>query len=257
MPANRRGLRRVMASAVIACAAIGTGSGCSIVSGLGNAVVHNDAIDEFMVGYRNSAWSAKSWHANKDRFCNQAHNRDFQAGYRAGYEDVAAGGNGCTPSLPPRSYWGWRYQSPEGQAKVAAWFAGYPHGAAAAEQDGLGGWSQIRTTSPPTQVMPGAGPHDGPMPSGGAPTPAAGMELRDGPLPPTARYRSLLLEGLEHHGIRHYEGGAQYVGWVQALPTADSVGSDLRYDKTWVQLWSQAGVAVLLLTWTAGYLVIG
>ncbi len=88
-------------------------------------------------------------------------------------------------------------------------------------------------------------------------TSAAGMELRDGPLPPTARYRSLLLEGLEHHGIRHYEGGAQYVGWVQALPTADSVGSDPRYDKTWVQLWSQAGVAVLLLTWTAGYLVIG
>lgn len=87
-------------------------------------------------------------------------------------------------------------------------------------------------------------------------TSAGGMELRDGPLPPTTRYRSLLLEGLEHHGIRRYEGGAQYVDWVQELPTVDSVGSDPRYHKTWVQLWSQAGVAVLLLTWTAGYLVL-
>ena len=79
-------------------------------------------------------------------------------------------------------------------------------------------------------------------------TSAAGMELRDGPLPPTARYQSLLLEGLEHHGIRYYEGGPQYVGWVQALPTVDSVGSDPRYGKTYCALWTQAGFALCLLT---------
>ena len=63
-------------------------------------------------------------------------------------------------------------------------------------------------------------------------TSAWGMELRDGALPPTARYKRLLLEGLEHHGIRRYEGGARYVDWVHELPTVDSVGSDPRYGKT-------------------------
>ncbi len=58
-------------------------------------------------------------------------------------EAVADGSDGCTPSFPPNTYWGWRYQSAEGQAKVAAWFSGYPHGARAAEEDGVGNWTQI------------------------------------------------------------------------------------------------------------------
>ena len=175
--ASRRLLRRWMTTAVIACATIGSGSGCTIVSGINQSVLHSDCVDEFMVGYRNHAWSAKSWHANKHRFCNQAHNRDFEAGYRQGYEDVANGGNGCTPAMPPRAYWGWRYQSPEGQAKVAAWFAGYPHGAAAAEQEGLGGWSQVRTNLPVQQEMPPMGADPGAVAPGMAPTPLDGVSL--------------------------------------------------------------------------------
>ena len=61
--------------------------------------------------------------------------------------DVADGGTGCTPAFPPRDLWGWKYQSCEGQARVAAWFAGYPHGARAAEEDGIGNWNQIQTSS--------------------------------------------------------------------------------------------------------------
>lgn len=73
---------------------------------------------------------------------------DFAEGYRQGYEDVAYGvSNGCTPSFPPRDYWGWQYQSAEGQKKVSAWFAGYPHGARAAEEEGVGNWSQIQMSS--------------------------------------------------------------------------------------------------------------
>jgi hypothetical protein len=44
-------------------------------------------------------------------------------------------------------YWNWCYQSAEGQARVAAWFAGFPHGAQAAEEDGVGMWNQIQTSS--------------------------------------------------------------------------------------------------------------
>lgn len=187
--ARRRILRRMMTAAVIACVTVGSGSGCSMLGGLSQS----DAIDEFMVGYRNQAWSARSWHQNKDKFCNQAHNRDFAAGYRQGYEDVAAGGNGCTPAMPPRAYWGWRYQSPEGQAKVSAWFAGYPHGAKAAEMEGLGSWSEIRTMLPAHETMPPAviGPEG--LPHETAPTPLEGLgPMGNGPLDvPAADFGSI------------------------------------------------------------------
>jgi hypothetical protein len=155
----------------MACLGIGSGSGCSILSGIQNSLTNHDGCDEFMVGYRNTAWSARSWHHNKHKFCNHKHIKDFQAGYRQGYEDVAAGGNGCTPALSPQSYWGWQYQSPEGQAKVNAWFEAYPLGARAAEEDGLGSWGHIRTMLPAQQVTPPPGPLPGPVPVGGAPTP--------------------------------------------------------------------------------------
>ena len=34
-----------------------------------------------------------------------------------------------------------------GQARVAAWYAGYPHGARAAEEEGIGSWTQIQTST--------------------------------------------------------------------------------------------------------------
>lgn len=61
--------------------------------------------------------------------------------------DVADGGTGCVPTFPPREYWGWKYQSCVGQERVAAWFAGYPHGARAAEEDGIGNYYQIQTSA--------------------------------------------------------------------------------------------------------------
>lgn len=192
---RRRMIRQAMATAVIACTSIGMGSGCSMLSGIHQAVADNDCVDELLVSYRNRAWSAKAWHREKDRFCNRKHLADFREGYRQGYEDVASGGTGCVPPLAPESYWGWEYQSPEGQSKVSAWFEGYPLGAKAAEEDGIGYWSDIRTTLPmPVATMPACVPH-GPLPLGGAPTPvdpaALGTSALAGPpgavpLPPAA-----------------------------------------------------------------------
>jgi hypothetical protein len=50
------------------------------------------------------------------------------------------------PGLPPRHFWTWKFQTGEGQAKVAAWFAGYPHGAKAAHEDGAGNFQQIQVS---------------------------------------------------------------------------------------------------------------
>ncbi len=127
--------------------AISIVSGCSSISGLSNEMKYNRSWDSFVTGYRNTAWSSKAWHRRKHQFCRERYLTDFCNGFRAGYEDVADGADGCTPAFPPKEYWGWKYQSAEGQAKVAAWFSGYPHGARAAEEDGVGNWTQIQTSS--------------------------------------------------------------------------------------------------------------
>lgn len=122
---------------------VGAGGGCSMLQGVRDYVQYNDCTDDLVVGWRNYVWANNAWHARKAQFACQSQLRDFGGGFRAGYRDVAAGSNGCPPPLPPREYWSWKYQSPEGQAKIAAWFAGYPHGARAAEEDGAGNWRQI------------------------------------------------------------------------------------------------------------------
>ena len=121
--------------------------GCTAFAGLSISLDYNECCDEFVLGYRNSAWSARAWHERKHCFQNEDHRYHFRDGFRQGYEDVASGGNGCTPAFPPRSYWSWKFQSPEGQQRVNAWFAGYPHGARAAEEDGLGNYGQIQMSA--------------------------------------------------------------------------------------------------------------
>ncbi len=134
-------------SVLAAClAAVPWAIGCSAVQGVREHIAYNDTVNDFALSWRNSAWASQAWHMRKWQFIDQPYFRDFGEGFRAGYIDVASGGNGCTPALPPRKYWTWRYQTAEGQAKVAAWFAGYPHGARAAEEDGAGLFSQIQVS---------------------------------------------------------------------------------------------------------------
>jgi hypothetical protein len=122
-------------------------SGCTAMTGLNNAWTYNSYWNGSMMGFRNSSYAHKAWHSRKHSFANEQYLKDFQRGFKAGYNDVAGGGKGCTPTFPPREYWGWRYQSCEGQARVAAWFSGFPHGARAAEEDGIGQWHQIQSSS--------------------------------------------------------------------------------------------------------------
>lgn len=170
------------------------GMGCSTLSGLSRQLSYNDSFSEWVVGQRNSAFAAKAWHLRKHHFCNERYLDDFCAGFRAGYEDVASGGNGCTPAFPPQSYWSWKYQSAEGQTRVAAWFAGYPHGARAAEEDGLGNFSQLQMSSTiyneyHAAGAPGTDAHLYPMPEPSnfqAPQPAGQPGVPAGPLEGTA-----------------------------------------------------------------------
>jgi hypothetical protein len=140
-----RTFRGCIASLILGSSAFA--GGCTALSNLQDNLSYNDSWSEWVIGQRNAAWSARAWHLRKHHFCNEKYLDDFCAGFRAGYIDVASGSNGCTPSFPPQEYWGWKYQSAEGQGRVAAWFAGFPHGARAAEEDGVGHFSQIQMSS--------------------------------------------------------------------------------------------------------------
>ena len=70
----------------------------------------------------------------------------YGKGFRAGYRDVANGGDGCPPTLPPSCYWSVCYQNPAGQQKVQEWFRGFVFGANAARVDGVADYNQIMTS---------------------------------------------------------------------------------------------------------------
>src|SRR6056297_703024 len=189
---RRRALASFLGAAVTGATLLTTSMGCTVINGVSQSLQNTECIDDFVISYRNSAIAAKTWHEQKHCFSNQKHIKHFEAGFRSGYEDVASGSDGCTPAIAPREYWGWRYQSPEGQAKVSAWFAGYPHGAKAAEMEGLGSWSEIRTMLPAHETMPPAviGPEG--LPHGTAPTPLEGLgPVGNGPVDPAADFGSI------------------------------------------------------------------
>jgi len=131
----------------LATSAIAPFAGCTAFTAANNGYQYNGYWNKTMMGQRNKSSAAKAWHSRKHHFCNEKYLREFSQGFKAGYMEVADGGTGCTPAFPPREYWGWKYQSCEGQARVAAWYSGFPHGARAAEEGGIGGWTQIQTSS--------------------------------------------------------------------------------------------------------------
>ena len=122
-------------------------AGCTAFTGLNNSWQYNGYWNQTMMGQRNKSSASRAWHCRKHHFCKEKYMKEFSQGFKAGYMDIADGGTGCTPSFPPREYWGWKYQSCEGQARVAAWYSGYPHGARAADEEGIGHWTQIQTSS--------------------------------------------------------------------------------------------------------------
>ncbi len=193
----RRPVRRLVPLVLLVLlAAVGL-TGCSIGQSIGNYLAYNDTQNDFVMGWRNRVWARQAWHEQKHQFAGHQQFRAFGEGFRAGYVNVASGGNGCPPAVPPRKYWSWKYQTPEGQCKVAAWFEGFTYGAQAAESDGAGNFQQIQVShaievqySPEFQagkmpVVPGGTVIMEPVPQG-QPIPdtgASGTYLPGAPIP--------------------------------------------------------------------------
>lgn len=118
-------------------------SGCSMMNNAVKQFRRCEPLEDFMIGHRNMVFGKRAWFRIRDRYHGCANVNEFRSGFLAGYADVANGGSGCTPSIAPTEFWGWRYQSAGGQAAIQSWFAGYPLGAKAAEEDGIAYWGRV------------------------------------------------------------------------------------------------------------------
>jgi hypothetical protein len=61
--------------------------------------------------------------------CFPGTNSDFRQGFIQAYVDIALGGDGALPPVPPERYWRTCERDPEGYCEANQWFAGYSAGA--------------------------------------------------------------------------------------------------------------------------------
>lgn len=132
----------------IGAMALCAGSGCTLGRAVRDQLAYCEPVDSFLAGCRAGSAADTAWREYAAACGDSPRHSDFGRGYRAGFRDVALGGNGCTPAMPPRVYWSSRFQTPEGQERIGEWFSGYPLGAQAAEQQGMGNWYRLQTSLP-------------------------------------------------------------------------------------------------------------
>lgn len=148
--ATFRGKAHALRAGVVVAALIGLAatSGCSPIRGVRDQWAYSNGLYQTTSRMRIGWRAHQAWTKYSPQFLDEPCLGDFAAGFKQGYHDVANGEDGCPPPVPPRKYWSARFENPEGQSCIAAWFAGYPHGARAAFQDRAGEFRVIRPSDP-------------------------------------------------------------------------------------------------------------
>lgn len=143
--------------------------------------------NENIIASRNKKMALEAWRSVENAYpIGKPYRKHFKDGFIDGYYDVASGGDGCPPVLPPPKYWEACYQSPEGHEKIRMWFNGFSEGVMVAKLDGAGTWSQIPISlnancEYPEGMEPGA---EVPPPPGEGVTPPIAPRDVPRPLPP-------------------------------------------------------------------------
>ena len=73
--------------------------------------------------------------------------RDFEFGFQQAFIDIANGGSGALPTIPPPRYWTAAYRTTWGHHKAQQWFEGYQAGASAAKCGALHEAQTVPTTA--------------------------------------------------------------------------------------------------------------
>lgn len=150
-------------------------------------------LQEMKIDFRHRYLAKEAWESLQDCYGEMNYEADFGRGFREGYFDVANGGNGCPPPLPPQRYWSVRYMNTAGRERTEAWFQGFRYGAMVAEQDGIGQFMELPTSllehseaekaaaRRPPESPEEAVPTEEPLPTESSPE--GGVEAPDAELP--------------------------------------------------------------------------
>ncbi len=79
--------------------------------------------------------------------CHRCPSKHFKNGFRDAFYEIADGGDGKVPPIPPKKYWNAYYRSPEGKVYAQQWFNGFRVGAATAIRRGLDRMNEIATST--------------------------------------------------------------------------------------------------------------
>jgi hypothetical protein len=142
---------------------------------------------------------------------------DYVAGYKQGFADYLNAGDGEPPALPPRRYWGIRYQSAQGHGLIEQWYAGWRDGAAAAKESGLRQFVVVPTHSSLLPASPPPLPHPPPPAPALLPPPVVGPPL-PGEVPELPGPQ--LLPSAESAGPRGSRTQARHAPTAQPAPRA-------------------------------------
>lgn len=104
---------------------------------------------------------------------------DFEFGFQQAFIDIANGGSGALPTVPPPRYWSAPYRTSWGHDKARDWFAGYQAGANSAKCGALQEAQAAPTTTVPRYDLQAAA-----QPNGGNFSAAPISERTSVPMPP-------------------------------------------------------------------------
>ena len=139
------GTARYLSQVALACLMLC--SGCATFQGLQDQIRYSHGIYDVTTRWQDRYRAFCAWQRHAWAFRGEPYRHDFAAGFREGYCDVANGEDGCPPPLAPREYWNHRYENFVGQQRISAWFAGYAHGVAVAEDEAAGIFRPIRLSA--------------------------------------------------------------------------------------------------------------
>ena len=173
---------------LLVLAAVWPACGCLLLTGARNLLVEPLAeyTLECLEARRNETLAAAAWRSVLASHPPGSFSPHYAEGFLQGFVDyLNAGGQGAPPPVPPRKYWGVRYETPEGHSAIQDWFAGFRHGAEMAAQSRYRDWIVLPTWVPPPQEpqQRRTGPADAPQEAGEQPAMPEPLPVPPQPIP--------------------------------------------------------------------------
>src|SRR5579871_3744226 len=159
------------------CAPLWQSARTSIVQPL---IYHRVATD-YQECKRNRELADQAWGSYFGKHPDLEYSKDFECGFKEGFADfLYSGGTGAPPPVPPRCYWNFRFETPEGHRAAQNWFAGWRAGAESARESGYRKLVLVEASA----TLPTAGTQTSQRPSASSPaapgtSPATGTRTEE------------------------------------------------------------------------------